>query len=59
MASKPKATPKADPATIASTPGEAAKKQQELQNRRKGGFYSDFRNITPPAQTGGGNQTVG
>jgi hypothetical protein len=63
MASKPKPAPKPDPATIASSPGEMAKKQQELQARRKGGFYSGFKNISPTLgpndTTGGGNQPLG
>jgi hypothetical protein len=60
MASKPKAQAKPDPATIASSPGTNAKKQQELENRRKKGFYSGFKNITPTgSSTGGGNQTTG
>lgn len=61
MATKTKAAPKPDPSTIASSPGEVAKKQQELANRRKGGFYSQFRNISPTSTTpmGGDNQTLG
>jgi hypothetical protein len=59
MASKPKPAPKPDPATIASSPGEMAKKQQELQARRKGGFYSGFKNISPNDFTGGSNQPLG
>jgi hypothetical protein len=59
MASKPP-TPKApDPSTIATSPGEQAKKKQELQNRRKGGFYTGFKNIKPAANTGGDNQPLG
>lgn len=58
MASAPK-PPKTDPATIASSPGEQAKKQQELRNRKRGGFYSAFRNVRPPDQTGGDNQPLG
>lgn len=59
MASSPPKPPKPDPATIASTPGEQAKKRQELRNRSQGKFYSGFYNIRPPEQIGGGNQTVG
>tara|TARA_R110000772_G_scaffold123125_2_gene229352 strand:+ start:1608 stop:1790 length:183 start_codon:yes stop_codon:yes gene_type:complete len=60
MASTPKPK-REDPATIASSVGESAKKQQELNNRKKGAgrFYSDFRSVAPPSAVGGGNQTVG
>lgn len=60
--SKPKPQPKPDPATIATSPGENARKQQELQYRRRSGFYSGFKNISrsnTTYQTGGGTQTVG
>ena len=57
--SAPKAEPKPAPATVATSPGENARKQQELTNRRRGGFYSGFQNIKPPSTTGGGNQTLG
>tara|TARA_R110000782_G_scaffold34003_1_gene81581 strand:- start:687 stop:872 length:186 start_codon:yes stop_codon:yes gene_type:complete len=61
MGSSAPKPPKSDPATISSSPGEAAKKKQELENRRKGGFYSGFKNIqaSPNSTTGGGNQTIG
>mgnify|MGYP003659130780 CR=1 FL=1 len=60
MASKPPTPKTPDPATIATSPGEQAKKRQELHNRRVGGFYSKFKNIRPtgPA-TGGDNQPLG
>lgn len=58
MGSTPK-PPKTDPATIASTPGEQAKKEQELRYRRRGGFYRNFQNIRPPEQTGGTSESLG
>ena len=60
MASKPPTPKTPDPATLATTPGEQAKKRQELHSRRAGGFYSKFKNIKPsnPA-VGGDNQPLG
>ena len=61
--SAPKEEAKPDPATVATSPGENARKQQELRNRRQGGFYSGFSNVqpssTPSSSTGGSTQTVG
>ncbi len=58
----PAAAKTPDPATIATSPSEQAKKQQEVQNRRAGGFFSNFRNISSQrgnSAVGGNNQTVG
>ena len=53
---KPKAPPKPDPATISSSVGELAKKQQDLRSRRRGGFYSGFKNIkSTQGSLGGGS----
>ena len=54
---KPKPQPKPDPATVATSPNEIAKKRQELRSRTRGGFVSQFTDIKAP--TGGGNQTLG
>lgn len=60
MATKPPKQKDPDPATISSTIGDQAKREQELRRRRSGGYYTFFRNIQRPEQTGGsGNQTVG
>ena len=59
MASSPDKPKKEDPATIATSVSETARKRQELRTSRRGGFYSDFRNIKPTAPVGGGQQTVG
>ena len=56
--SKPKAAPKPDPNTIATSVGDLARKQQDLFHRRKGGFYSGFKNIKSPA-LGGEKQPLG
>lgn len=57
---KPKEQPTPDPATIASSTSSTAAKQAELANRRKNGFYSKFKNITPTgAPTGGDTKTLG
>lgn len=67
MGSSPKEQAKPDPATVSSSTSEAARKQQELQFRRRGGFYSGFRNVSSQggqsantgSSTGGNSQTVG
>lgn len=58
MASKPKPAPAPDPATIASSPSETARKQQEVQFRKKN-VNSMFYNVTPPTPVGGSNQQLG
>lgn len=53
MGGKPKAPPKPDPATLAVGVDDIARKQAELERRRRGGYYSGFRSQM------GGNMSVG
>jgi|TARA_R110002153_G_scaffold11011_3_gene42640 hypothetical protein len=64
MGSKPKAAPKPDPATVATSVDEDAKRRAELERRKRGGFYSQFRRRDSSASgatsaPGGDNQSVG
>lgn len=59
MSTKAPKPDKPDPATVASSVSEQAKRQQELASRRKAGFYGGFKNVQPTTPTGGGNQTLG
>lgn len=55
-----KAPPKPDPATISSSLGDEAKKQQELAARKKRGYNRGFYSGSAATKPiGGENQTLG
>jgi len=62
MPSAPKAPPKPDPTAQAVGVDEQARRQAELERRRRGGYYSAYRanSATGGQMTGGsGDQTLG
>lgn len=64
MGSKPKAPPKPDPSTVATSVDDDAKRRAELERRKRGGFYNQFRRRDVSASgasstPGGENQQVG